>query len=422
MKAVKIIQNNALTKTRLLAIAAITALSTVLLLLTSSAGAATYTVNEGESIQAAIDGAVDGDIIEVAPGAYTEHVVVNKSVILRGAKAGQDARDRAATGETVLQADSGAAEVVRITAPNVTIDGFTVTAAAGADTTDAIRLVNPATDATVVNSALRDGRHGVHGNGADASGLRVYHNLFESNNRANGSHGVFVRDGGDDIEIADNAFRNHYNELTGGNSAVQVAGSTAAPVTNIRILRNTSTQDGSFFMTYGASNVQVIGNKSDNQQGSGIYVGASVTGITISDNTITNGPRGIIFATDFPNTNRVPSTDVTISENTITGMTEAGIIMREDAVDGEVTVVQNRIFGNAVGIQNESTAAVIANDNWWGCTGGPGQPGCDTIAGEGVQVDSWLSSDPAASDDEGDGQQRTEDGQIIPGVPNTGRR
>ena len=44
------------------------------------------------SIQAAIDAARPGDVIEVAPGVYQENVVVNKPLFILGAQYGQDAR------------------------------------------------------------------------------------------------------------------------------------------------------------------------------------------------------------------------------------------------------------------------------------------------------------------------------------------
>ena len=47
-----------------------------------SASAATYYVNPGDSIQATINGAADGDTIVLNDGDYTENVVVNKSVCI----------------------------------------------------------------------------------------------------------------------------------------------------------------------------------------------------------------------------------------------------------------------------------------------------------------------------------------------------
>ncbi len=50
----------------------------------------TYQVDAGDSIQAAIDRAKAGDTIIVAPGIYTENIVVNKPVRLIGAGSGED--------------------------------------------------------------------------------------------------------------------------------------------------------------------------------------------------------------------------------------------------------------------------------------------------------------------------------------------
>ena len=56
----------------------------------SAAAATTYVVNPGDSIQAAINGAADGDTILLAGGDYTENVVVNKSIALVSAGAYAD--------------------------------------------------------------------------------------------------------------------------------------------------------------------------------------------------------------------------------------------------------------------------------------------------------------------------------------------
>ncbi len=54
----------------------------------------------------------------------------------------------------------------------------------------------------------------------------------------------------------------------------------------------------------------------------------------------------------------------------------------------------NPIVGNlALGLQNDSTGAVDAENNWWGCNAGPDQPGCDRLGGSGVatiDADPWL--------------------------------
>jgi hypothetical protein len=69
-----------------------------------------------------------------------------------------------------------------------------------------------------------------------------------------------------------------------------------------------------------------------------------------------------------------------------------GIILR-DAGTTITTNTTNCITGNSVGMENTSGAATIAEMNWWGCTLGPGQPGCDTVAGPSpVDYTPWTAS------------------------------
>lgn len=49
-----------------------------------------------------------------------------------------------------------------------------------------------------------------------------------------------------------------------------------------------------------------------------------------------------------------------------------------------VDVERNQIVGNTTGVNNATTEAVDATDNWWGCNAGPGNAGCDTTGGTGT--------------------------------------
>ena len=52
----------------------------------------------------------------------------------------------------------------------------------------------------------------------------------------------------------------------------------------------------------------------------------------------------------------------------------------------------NNIYGNAGdGMENQITATVDAEDNWWGCDGGPGAAGCDTVVGN-VDYTPWVTA------------------------------
>lgn len=83
---------------------------------------ATFDANAFASVNASIAAASNGDTIEVLQGAYTENVVVTKSVTLEGANAGVSAGLNAGTRgpETVVNGGFS------LEADNVTVDGFKI--------------------------------------------------------------------------------------------------------------------------------------------------------------------------------------------------------------------------------------------------------------------------------------------------------
>jgi hypothetical protein len=111
--------------------------------LAAAASAATLHVGPGEdytSIQAALDAAAPGDVIEVAPGLYPETLVVNTAPLsLAGPRVGDDARGRV-TGvpdsavEAVIAPAAGKAIEIATGAGPVSISGFAISAAATAGT------------------------------------------------------------------------------------------------------------------------------------------------------------------------------------------------------------------------------------------------------------------------------------------------
>ena len=74
------------------------------------------------TIQAAVDAAVDGDVVEVGSGTYNENVVVTKSITLRGVNTGE--------GVPMVNAQGNGSAVV-LKADGIVLEGLYVTNAAG---------------------------------------------------------------------------------------------------------------------------------------------------------------------------------------------------------------------------------------------------------------------------------------------------
>lgn len=55
----------------------------------------------------------------------------------------------------------------------------------------------------------------------------------------------------------------------------------------------------------------------------------------------------------------------------------------------------NLISGNGDGFLNDTGVVVDAEGNWWGCAGGPGEGGCDSV-GNNVDYTPWLQAIPGS--------------------------
>jgi hypothetical protein len=81
------------------------------------------------TIQAAIDAATAGDVINVCAGTFAENITVSKSLTINGANAGIDPNTGQRTAETILVPsvnDPSAGRLINLQANNVVISGFTL--------------------------------------------------------------------------------------------------------------------------------------------------------------------------------------------------------------------------------------------------------------------------------------------------------
>ncbi len=160
------------------------AVSALVCMLALAAGAcfgATITVpGDYATIGAAVAAASDGDLINVSPGTYTENVVVDKAVTIRGVE-GSDVT-------TVTAASTGYNDCVFVvTSSDVTISGFTISGATGSYNAgvwicglDYVSVNNaPIVDVTVSKCVIENNQMGVAIGGADNS--MIVNNTIRSN-------------------------------------------------------------------------------------------------------------------------------------------------------------------------------------------------------------------------------------------------
>jgi hypothetical protein len=160
------------------------AVPTLVCALALAAGAcfgATITVpGDHATIGAAVAAASDGDLINVSPGTYTENIVVDKAVAIRGVQ-GADV--------TTVTAASSSDSVFRITASDVTLSGFTISGSTdrwgagvwvdGYDYASANGFTACISDVTVSKCVMEDNQVGV--GVAVADGTMIVNNTIRSN-------------------------------------------------------------------------------------------------------------------------------------------------------------------------------------------------------------------------------------------------
>jgi len=237
----------------------------VLATLVVPASAAELTVGtDGQyaTIQQAVNAAKPGDIVRVAPGTYTENVVVDKSLTIT-----------AASGRPTVQAADASKDVFLVTSPGVRIDGLTI--AGGASGVQ----IQGTSKCAVTNIVARNNVRGVYlSHGTE--------NEISKNNLADNSYGVYG-DGASSNTISSNV-------ATGEKGTGATLG------------------DG-IFLNYGDSNKITDNNLSANHV-FGISMYTSTRNI-ISDNTMTDNDRiGIRIG---PGSNNNTITRNTIARNGI---------------------------------------------------------------------------------------------------------
>jgi hypothetical protein len=319
--------------------------------LVGTAAAATITVDESggadyTTIQAAVDAARQGDTIQVAPGTYSESVLIDKRLTLVGdtgdgsVGAGEDA-------PVLAGGESGYAFAVTHEADGTTIKGFEF---GGANTNALLITVN---DGEILSEFTF--RHndvaGSHVRFDLKSGTVRLEDAVVSNNRLGSSSRVDVN-GDDPADLIISALDIVDNEITKSSSdAIDVDLEAGMVDATLTVSRNTITDaedDGIEFELDSQDTYDLIveANRID---------GADDVGIQFLD----NGGSGM--------TARVENND-------IRNVRGPAMDVDDDGDASKIRVRRNNFVGNGGGINSHESgpAQVIdARDNYWGASDGP---------------------------------------------------
>jgi parallel beta-helix repeat protein len=393
------------------------------------------------TIQDKIDLASTGDTINISAGTYIETVTVNKEVTLLGANYDVDP-----AGSTDRGSESVITGAVKITADNVTVNGFKMTSSSYIEISDASHsALNVNVSYNILeNTTWADGAVDLNGGNRCAGGYIGY-------NTISGASGYGIQTIQNDGVIIE-----HNHVLNSSGFAAIDAGYHVG--TGIVIHGNTITDSGGKGINYWAEDGGVITDNvisnsnfeaiytdaqatiSGNQiSGGGMYgifvmpwtsgtaAGSTVSGNTISDtnwegiqsdvpvtityNDISGGYSGIQLSNDASGSvidgNNIHDndgfglsildsvTDVIVKNNQLANNPWCGVVVWGYGEGFGIHINCNEITGNGFGVYSERTSDVDAECNWWGAVDGPSNcgPGLGDAVSDNVDFEPWLLSE-----------------------------
>jgi hypothetical protein len=310
------------------------------------------------TLQAAIDKASAGDTVNVEVGVYpyVGVVNVNKTLTLKGAQAGIDARGRFDP-ESVLENSGG----IYVTANDVIIDGFTVQlSTSSAFTGYGIALGAGTSGAHVINNIIQENVAGLGlANNPAGNQAVIQHNVFRNNTLpgAASGHGIYSDEyvagttiGIDDVLIDSNDFDT--DGAVTDTWGIGMSNTGTIPFTNLQIQYNTfnsisSLSRGMYFYNTDSSSIRANSIRNKTNYAIGLFGGDD--GITIECNVILESNRGIYVADATGGMN----SNITARDNNIAGNLAAGL-----------QVAPGTYY----------LGSLNAEDNWWNSPTGPTTP------------------------------------------------
>ncbi len=290
--------------------------------------AATFQVETGASIQAALEAAGRGDVIEVKSGVYRESLNITEQIILRG------------MGKPMIDAGAGR-NGMTISADGVVVSGFDV-------------MSSRKTGIEVLSSGNVIENCSIHGC-ADGIRLQGSRNTIELNNVSNNTNGMsLIRSNDNLIEYNDincnigegsdcgifllysrGNIISHNNLTENGDCAISLRSSG-----NNTIMANNVSDDGWYGISLEEfSNGNIVeGNYARDNEHAGIYIDSS-RGNTLRGNSVQGNGQGIFLSYDS-NDNLV--------EGNIVANNDKGIHLAYHSSNN--TVKNNTVISNQYGI------------------------------------------------------------------------
>ena len=308
-----------------------------------------------DTIQEAIDAASDGDTIVVAAGLYEVTVEIDKSLTLKGAQAGVDARNRSGP-ETIIEPGEGPGiSIITDEDQWVVIDGLTVRNAEHGITTPEPTVAD---DITIRNVRVLN---------PDEFGISPTFTITTT------------------VE---------YCYVEGAVQAIN-AGALIPFEPTVATFRNNEIVNSQFGFTGYLKDSLIEGNLVRDFATGGVGIGGQLINTEIRNNTITGYVEGagLTFEEHY---SRDLSENVHVEGNTFT-RNEYGIyVFDTQATLTGITVNFNNIDGNSrYGVWNKGGETLDATKNWWGSAGGPGgagHGGGDAISTK-VRYSPWLGAE-----------------------------
>lgn len=325
-----------------------------------------------DTIQDAVDAAVEEDEIEVAPDTYTGNVVIDKKLVLRAS----------GSRNPVILDGGGSGSVVTITANEAEVIGFTIQNS-GSTSSDAGIMIYAAHNCIVSGNIVINNANGI--GVVLGTGNTLYSNTVYDNDH----YGIALVAGSGNTINENNIYNNGLDAIAFDNAS-NMGGDITNGSTGNYIKTNTisSNRDGIFLGENCDSNLITDIN----------YITATSCGINvwrpseqiITDNIISNCNTGIRLLGSSNNVitgNSISVNDIGIKfdpswQSSVWYQCENNLIKN------------NKIFSNnSYGVwanDVQQTGDITAEENWWGDPAGPAQPGGRT----GNAISTHVDCDP----------------------------